>query len=47
MLANISVTPVCHVNVTKVYLISTSWPSIPQQQQSYNDASNQREGPKT
>ena len=44
MLANVSVTPVCHVNVTKVYLFSTSWPSIPQQ--SYNHASNQREDPK-
>ena len=45
MLANISATPVCHVNVIKVYLFSTSWSSIPQQ--SYNHASNQREDPKT
>ena len=45
MLANISVTPVCHVSVTMVYLFSTSWPSIPQQ--AYNHASNQREDPKT
>ena len=45
MLANVSVTPVCHVNVTKVYLFTTSWPSIAKQ--SYNHASNQREDPKT
>ena len=45
MLANVSVTPVYHVNVTKVYLFSTSWPLI--LQQSYNHASNQREDPKT
>ena len=45
MLANISATPVCHVNVIEVYLFSTAWSSIPQQ--SYNHASNQREDPKT
>ena len=45
MLAEVSVTPVRHVNITKVYLFCPSWLSIPQQ--SYNHASNQREDPET